>query len=63
MPVSCLQLRDAEPLRSIKLSRLLADKLAAAAAVHGPELHQRMAQLDPAIAQQVQAVLAAGQQR
>jgi hypothetical protein len=58
------QLRDAEPLRNIRLSRLLADKLAAVSSLHGPELAAAMAVLDPAIGQQVQAVLAAaGQQQ
>ncbi|WIA40697.1 hypothetical protein OEZ86_004393 [Tetradesmus obliquus] len=57
-------LREAEPLRHMRLSRLLADKLAAAAALHGGELAAAMAALDPAIGQQVQAVLAAaGQQQ
>ena len=59
-----MQLREAEPLRHIRLSRLLADKLAAAAALHGGELAAAMAALDPTIGQQVQAVLAAaGQQQ
>jgi hypothetical protein len=58
------QLRDAEPLRNIRLSRLLADKLAAASSLHGSDLAAAMAALDPAIGQQVQAVLAAaGQQQ
>ncbi|KAF6254078.1 hypothetical protein COO60DRAFT_1642619 [Scenedesmus sp. NREL 46B-D3] len=57
-------LREAEPLRNVRLSRLLADKLAAAASLHGPDLSAAMAALDPAITQQVQAVLAAaGQQQ
>jgi hypothetical protein len=59
-----LQLREAEPLRNIRLSRLLADKLAAASALHGADFAAAMAALDPAIRQQVQAVLAAaGQQQ
>lgn len=54
-----LQLREAEPLRHIKLSRLLTDKLNAAAAVHGPKLSAAMAAVDPVIQQQVQAMMAA----
>lgn len=55
----CLQLREAEPLRHVKLSRLLTDKLNAAAAAHGPKLTAAMAGVDPAIQQQVQAMLTA----
>eukprot|EP00878_Enallax_costatus_P033052 GHUV01036429.1.p1 GENE.GHUV01036429.1~~GHUV01036429.1.p1 ORF type:complete len:379 (+),score=66.51 GHUV01036429.1:725-1861(+) len=55
-------LRDAEPLKHVKISRLLADKLAAAAAVHGQDFSAAMAALDPAIGQQLQAVMAAAAQ-
>lgn len=58
-PCAATKLRDAEPLRGVRLSRLLADKLAAAAMLHGPELHAAMAALDPEVAGQVQTVLAA----
>lgn len=54
-----LQLRAAEPLRHIRLSRLLSDKLHAASVMHGPDLAAAMGALDPAVQQQVQAVLAA----
>jgi hypothetical protein len=54
-----LQLREAEPLQHIKLSRLLTDKLNAAAAVHGHKLSAAMAVVDPAIQQQVQAMMTA----
>jgi hypothetical protein len=65
-PQHCLaQLHEAEPLQHMRLSKLLADKLAAAADLHGPELSAAMGALDPTIQQQVQAVLAAagGQQQ
>jgi len=61
--VPLVQLREAEPLRHVVLSRLLAEKLAEAAALHGPDLAAAMAALDPSVGQQVQAVLAAAAAR
>jgi len=58
--ISCRpQLREAEPLRHIRLSRLLADKLNAAATMHGQKVAAVMAAVDPTIQQQVQAMMAA----
>jgi hypothetical protein len=54
-----MQLREAEPLRRIRLSKLLAEKLNAAAAQHGPRLSAALAAVDPTIQQQVQGMLAA----
>lgn len=58
-----VQLREVEPLRHVVLSKLLADKLAEAAVLYGPDLTAAMAALDPTIGQQVQAVLAAAAAR
>lgn len=54
-----MQLRDAEPLKHMKISRLLVDKLTAGAAVHGLDFAAAMATMDPAIWYQLQAVMEA----
>jgi hypothetical protein len=59
-PLLCpRQALEAEPLRRLRLSAFLRDQLAAAAAVHGPELQAAMSGLGEGLGQQLQAVLAA----
>ncbi|KAI8476158.1 MAG: armadillo-type protein [Monoraphidium minutum] len=50
---------EAEPLRRLRLSSFLRDQLAAAAAVHGPDLQAAMGTLGEGLGAQLQAVLAA----
>lgn len=50
---------EAEPLRRVRISDFLRDRLAAASATHGADMQAALAGLGDELGQQLQAVLAA----
>ncbi len=58
-PLCCAQLLESDPVVQLKLSAVVRDSMKQCAAVHGDTFQAAVTRLDPAISQQLQAMLAA----